>query len=204
MNTRSYKMTSRADDAERTGHRIVDAMLQRFATLPYGHIRLEDIAADAGVTVQTVLRRFGSKSALLSRLSSANSAGSPRAAPRSRAPRPRDHRGSRRPLRDLRNVDPQDVCRGRFSSRGLANTARRGREYHVAWCRSAFGVEPFPGSLDDRPPRATLGADRRGVRCANVVHPARRLGPERLPNKARLLELLLPLVAEPHGTPTNS
>ena len=40
-------------------------MLERFATVPYDRIRLEDVAADAEVTVQTVIRRFGSKHGLL-------------------------------------------------------------------------------------------------------------------------------------------
>ena len=38
---------------------------RRFAELPYDRIRLEDVAADAEVTVQTVIRRFGSKHGLL-------------------------------------------------------------------------------------------------------------------------------------------
>ena len=65
MNTRPYRMTVRAKDAELTAERIVDAMLARLASTPYEHIRIEDIAADAGVTGQTVIRRFGSKAALM-------------------------------------------------------------------------------------------------------------------------------------------
>src|SRR6478736_8237926 len=65
MNTRPYRMTARAKDAELTAERIVDAMLARLASTPYEHIRIEDIAADAGVTGQTVIRRFGSKPALM-------------------------------------------------------------------------------------------------------------------------------------------
>ena len=58
-------MTVRAKDAELTAERIVDAMLARLASTPYEHIRIEDVAADAGVTGQTVIRRFGSKPALM-------------------------------------------------------------------------------------------------------------------------------------------
>lgn len=58
-------MSARAESAELTATRIADAMLQRFATTPYERIRLDDVAADAGVTVQTVIRRFGSKSDLM-------------------------------------------------------------------------------------------------------------------------------------------
>src|SRR5688572_18782283 len=62
---RSYRMTARAESAERTGERIIDAMLTRYAEVPYDRIRLDDVAADAEVTVQTVIRRFGSKHGLL-------------------------------------------------------------------------------------------------------------------------------------------
>src|SRR5690349_16344674 len=65
MNDRPYRMTARAQAAEETGTRILDAMLARFAVLPYDQIRLEDVAADAAVTVQTVLRRFTSKPRLM-------------------------------------------------------------------------------------------------------------------------------------------
>ena len=62
---RPYRMTARAVAAEQTGERIIDAMLVRYADLPYDRIRLEDVASDAEVTVQTVIRRFGTKHGLL-------------------------------------------------------------------------------------------------------------------------------------------
>jgi AcrR family transcriptional regulator len=65
MKERVYSMTTRAAAAEQTGTRIVDAMVQRFGELPYAEIRLDDIASDADVTVQTVIRRFGSKAGLM-------------------------------------------------------------------------------------------------------------------------------------------
>ncbi len=63
--SRTYRMTARADAAERTGERIIDAMLKRYAETAYDQIRLQDVAADAGVSTQTVIRRFGSKHGLL-------------------------------------------------------------------------------------------------------------------------------------------
>ena len=59
---RSYRMTSRATAAAATGERILDAAAQVFyekADLP-----LEDVARRAGVTVQTVIRRFGGREGL--------------------------------------------------------------------------------------------------------------------------------------------
>lgn len=62
---RSYTMTTRAESVEQTRLRILDAVLglQTERLLP--EISLDDIAAEAGVSVQTVLRRFGNRAGLL-------------------------------------------------------------------------------------------------------------------------------------------
>lgn len=57
-------MRARADAAAETGRRIVRAMQELFAEQPYDRITVEAAATRAGVTVQTVLRRFGSKEGL--------------------------------------------------------------------------------------------------------------------------------------------
>ncbi len=57
-------MTARADAARATGERLLAAAWQRFAEHPYEQVLLRDVAADAGVTVQTLHARFGSKEAL--------------------------------------------------------------------------------------------------------------------------------------------
>ena len=61
---RSYTMTTRAEQAEQTRQRILraafDLQTERLTT----DIGLETIADRAGVSVQTVLRRFGSRAAL--------------------------------------------------------------------------------------------------------------------------------------------
>jgi AcrR family transcriptional regulator len=59
-------MSARAEAAAATGERLVAAAYRRFTTLPYEEVRLRDIAADAGVTVQTLHHRFGSKDEMLS------------------------------------------------------------------------------------------------------------------------------------------
>ena len=63
---RAYRQSVRAKAAEATGERILDAFTARLRENWFDEIKLEDIAADAGVTVQTVIRRFGSKEGLLS------------------------------------------------------------------------------------------------------------------------------------------
>ena len=61
---RTYRMKARAKAVEETGERILDAAWTAFSTERFDQITLQQIAADAGVTVQTILRRFGSKEAL--------------------------------------------------------------------------------------------------------------------------------------------
>ena len=62
---RPYRQTVRAAATEATAERIVSAFRARLERLWFDEIRLEDVAADAGVTVQTVIRRFGGKDGLL-------------------------------------------------------------------------------------------------------------------------------------------
>lgn len=62
---RAYNQTARAEAAEATAARIVDVFHEFMQTEWYDDISLERIAKAAGVTVPTVLRRFGSKEGLL-------------------------------------------------------------------------------------------------------------------------------------------
>lgn len=63
--TRSYTMTARAEAVEATRRAVLDALaalsLERWVT----EISLEDVASRAGVSVQTVLRHFGSRAGLV-------------------------------------------------------------------------------------------------------------------------------------------
>lgn len=62
---RPYRQTSRAAAAEATGERILSAFRRRLEQGWLEEIRLEDVARDADVAVQTVIRRFGGKDGLL-------------------------------------------------------------------------------------------------------------------------------------------
>jgi len=62
---RRYTQSTRAQSAEATGQRIVDAFLARLMRHWFDEITLDLVAEDAGVTVQTVVRRFGGKEGLL-------------------------------------------------------------------------------------------------------------------------------------------
>lgn len=62
---RIYRQSARAQAAEATAARIVDAFAAQLRERWFDEIRLEGVARTAGVTVQTVIRRFGGKEGLL-------------------------------------------------------------------------------------------------------------------------------------------
>lgn len=65
IDSRPYRQTARAAAAAMTASRILDSFVDRLQRHWLDEIRLDDVAADSGVTVQTVIRRFGGKSGLL-------------------------------------------------------------------------------------------------------------------------------------------
>src|SRR3712207_4528033 len=64
-NKRRYRMRVRAEAAAETGRRILEAVIELHMERFFDQVSLEDIAERAGVTVQTVIRRFGSKERLI-------------------------------------------------------------------------------------------------------------------------------------------
>jgi AcrR family transcriptional regulator len=65
LNKRPYQMRARAEAAAETGRRILEAVIELHTERFFDQVSLEDIAERAGVTVQTVIRRFGSKEQLI-------------------------------------------------------------------------------------------------------------------------------------------
>ncbi len=61
---RPYRMSARAEAAEATVARVLSVAVRLFTDNPYDDVSLERVAAEAGVTKRTVLRRFGSKETL--------------------------------------------------------------------------------------------------------------------------------------------
>ena len=57
-------MRVRADAAEKTAERVMDAAISLWRTRPFDDISLQEIADRAGVSLSTVMRRFGSKEGL--------------------------------------------------------------------------------------------------------------------------------------------
>src|SRR5512135_1546903 len=62
---RPYRMQARAEAAAATAERILDAATEIFWETPVDQISMDDVARRAGVTVQTVIRRFGGKGGLM-------------------------------------------------------------------------------------------------------------------------------------------
>ena len=58
---RAYRQGARAEGAEATATKVIDAFLARAQTQWFDEITLDQLAQDAGVTVQTVIRRFNGK-----------------------------------------------------------------------------------------------------------------------------------------------
>lgn len=62
---RRYRMDNRSAAAQETGRRILQAAVDLYMERWLEDLTLEEVAARSGVTVQTVLRRFGSKVGLI-------------------------------------------------------------------------------------------------------------------------------------------
>ena len=63
--TRRYTMTARAEAVEQTRTRILEAAMTLAETRPVSAITLDAVATAAGVSVQTLLRRFESRAGLI-------------------------------------------------------------------------------------------------------------------------------------------
>ena len=64
MSTRRYEQRARAEEAEKTRRRILDAVVERLRTAPAEPVSVERIAEMAGVARSTVYAIFGSRAGL--------------------------------------------------------------------------------------------------------------------------------------------
>jgi AcrR family transcriptional regulator len=137
--TRPYRMQARAEAAAATGERILDAAVEEFWERPVEDISLDEVARRAGVSVQTVIRRFGGRDGLF-QATAAREAG-----------RIRDQR-DQAPVGDV--ADAVHVLIEHYETNGdrvlkllaeeqriprLKEVVDRGKAYHRDWCARVFG-----------------------------------------------------------------
>ena len=191
-------MTARAEAAAATAERILDAVEALFHEEPARDSTLDEIAARAGVSVQTVIRRFGGRDGVFA------------AAARARTEDVEAHRDTApvgdvagavavlaRPLRGSRR--PTCAC-SPTSTRNprLAEIVENGRRSHVAWCERVFAptLAGLRGDGTRGPPRPA----RRGLRRLHVEGAAPRPRPHRQPRRgARCARCSNPSPRSPDG-----
>ncbi len=184
-------MEKRAAAAAETADKILDATQQLFAEHLIAEITLADIAARAGVTVQTILRRFGDKDRLfakaLSRLGNEILSQRGQAIPNN--------------LNDaLTNLVEHYESHGRLVLQMLAEesttpaiqpTLASGRDYHRRWCETVFAatLEPLTdGARDRRCAQLIAICDVRTWEVLRI-----RMGLSRRETHCALREMLQPL-----------
>jgi AcrR family transcriptional regulator len=149
---RSYVMTERARTTAETGERILDATVELFVEMPYAQLTLAAVAERSGVTVQTLIRRFGDKEGLVA--AAAGRAAAAVGAQRDAAPvgdveaavdNLVEHyeQAGRVALRLLAEEE---------SSPTIAEVTAGGRRLHREWCARVFGpaLEGLAGVDRDR------------------------------------------------------
>ncbi len=187
--TRPYTMTTRARAVEETRARIIDACVALHGERPVTQIGLDDVAGRAGVSVQTVLRHFGSRSGLeeasFERAQQAVS----------------DER--RTPVGDVPTA--VNVIVDHYERRGdmallmltqeahqelMARITERGKAMHRAWVEEVFA--PYLDAADDREELADLLVVATDVYTWKLLRRDRRLGRDRTERRMRhLVERLL-------------
>jgi len=145
-------MTGRAEAAAATAERILDAAVEVFWELPTDQISLDDVAARAGVTVQTVIRRFGGRDGLFA---AAGARESERVGRQRDEAVPGDIDGATRILIEHYEAVGDRVLKLLAEEThvpGLRTIVEQGRALHRAWCGRVFAgaVDPLKGLERER------------------------------------------------------
>jgi AcrR family transcriptional regulator len=148
--TRPYRQRRRAAAAEAKTRRILEAALELFAERPLDQVTLAAVAERAGVGLQTLIRRVGTKDGLIRAVNSwvAEEITADRGEPDSADPEVVADAMARHYERWGAITDR--TVRQEDSSPALAEGARAGRAAHREWIAAAF-AEP----LSAREPEAS-------------------------------------------------
>ena len=154
--SRPYRMQARARAAEETRVRILEAALALYRERYYDEITLQEIAERAGVSLQTVIRRFGSKEGLVRAVSE-------HVTPQIEAARgavsPGDIEGVVEALIPHYEADGDATVR-LFSIEERIPTVRDalqyGREFHRSWIARTFAASLPDATAPEYPRRLAL------------------------------------------------
>jgi AcrR family transcriptional regulator len=137
---RAYAMGARAETVAATGDRILDEAVRLFWAGPTDEMSLDDVARGAGVTRQTIIRRYGGRDGLMA------------AAAAREARRVRDHRDTA-PADDVPAAvsvlvehyerTGEQVIRMLAEEQrtpALTPIAESGRDLHRQWCARVFSA----------------------------------------------------------------
>ena len=149
---RQYQMVARAASAAATGERILDATVALFWEGPSLQFSLDDIATRAGVTVQTVIRRFGGKDGVIVAAIKREAA---------KVAVTRDPARVSSPAEAVRQlVDHYEALGDRViemlaeevRTPALRQVTEPGRQFHRAWCERVFesALAPLAGRTRQR------------------------------------------------------
>jgi AcrR family transcriptional regulator len=191
ISKRPYRMRARAESAAATGEKILDAAELSFFEGAGEEPTLADVATRSGVTVQTVLRRFGSREGLLVAAVARMAA---RVSMQRGAAPVGDPAGAIENLVDhYEEVGDKVVRMLEEASRNQAirRLTRLGFAYHREWCKRVFA--PTLEALDP-PERALRTAQLVAVTDVyvwKVLRRDQRLGRER--TEGAMLGMVEPL-----------
>jgi AcrR family transcriptional regulator len=135
---RPYRMGRRALSAAANGESILAAARRLFGGLRYDQVSLVDVAAQAGVTERTVVRRFGSKERLFAAVGAERAASIRRA--RDEVPAGNIPEAVRLLVRTYEDWG-DEVLHLLSQERGLPGVPNRveaGRRYHAGWVERSF------------------------------------------------------------------
>lgn len=193
--TRPYRMRARAEAVAATRTRILDAAATAFWDAPTMHVPLDEVAARAEVSVQTILRHFGSRDDLLAAAAEHEAA---RVGAQRNTAVPGDVAGIVRVLVDHYEEMGDRVLRLLAEERrtpSLTRMADIGRAAHRGWCRRVFA--------DALAPLRGVARQRRLAQLVAVCDVqtwallARDAGLSRRQTELALRELLTPLLEVP-------
>ncbi len=189
---RPYRMDARAASVAATGERILHAAVEAFWERPGEQVSLDDVARRAGVSVQTVIRRFGGRDGMLA-------AAVERESQRIRVERdpavvanPDDAVSQLVTHYEALGDRVVAMLAEETRTPALREVAEAGRRFHRAWCETVFAAA-----------LANLAGERRERRLAQLVAVCdvctwkllrRDAGLSRRETELALLELLEPLL----------